>query len=164
MFSKFCSHIERLRSENSFLQSLTYESLTLPLAQHFLCLTLQKKVFQSLPFHIWTQFGEQIANIFFIKRVIFFPAQQALEKIDRTRGHAAHLFATLVTSKDVQYIPHKDQVLQCFPEKIRQSGSDFDEFGWSVESQTFPIFAKLLRLKSYTKATLLGLYHVCTYF
>ena len=93
-----------------------------------------------------------------------FSAQQALEKIDRTRGHAAHLFATLVTSKDVQYIPHKDQVLQCFPEKIRQSGSDFDEFGWSVESQTFPIFAKLLRLKSYTKATLLGLYHVCTYF
>lgn len=100
----------------------------------------------------------------YIKRVFFqFSAQQALEKIDRTRGHAAHLFATLVTSKDVQYIPHKDQVLQCFPEKIRQSGSDFDEFGWSVESQTFPIFAKLLRLKSYTKATLLGLYHVCTY-
>ena len=104
-------------------------------------------------------------NYIYIKRFFFFQfsAQQALEKIDRTRGHAAHLFATLVTSKDVQYIPHKDQVLQCFPEKIRQSGSDFDEFGWSVESQTFPIFAKLLRLKSYTKATLLGLYNVCTY-
>ena len=27
-----------------------------PLARHFLCLTLQKTVFRSLPFHIWTQF------------------------------------------------------------------------------------------------------------
>ena len=79
-----------------------------------------------------------------------------MEKIDRTRGHAAHLFATLVTSK-VNYIPHKDQVLECFPEKIRQSGPDFDEFGWSVESETFPIFAKLLRLPAYAEAALLGL-------
>ena len=31
------------------------------LAGHFLCLTLQKTVFRSLPFHVLTQFGEQIA-------------------------------------------------------------------------------------------------------
>ena len=33
------------------------------LAWHFLCLTLQKTVFRSLPFHNWTQFGEQIASL-----------------------------------------------------------------------------------------------------
>ena len=36
VFSTFCSHIEMFRSENSF--------------------------FRSLPFHIWTQFGEKIAK------------------------------------------------------------------------------------------------------
>ena len=36
-----------------------------PLAWHFLCLSLQKTVFRSLPFHIWTQFGEQIAKLIY---------------------------------------------------------------------------------------------------
>ena len=62
VFSKFCSHIERFRSETSFLQGLTKKIS--PLAQHFLCLTLQKTVFRSLSFHIWTQFGERIAIFF----------------------------------------------------------------------------------------------------
>ena len=60
VFSKFCSHIERLRSENSFL--------------HKKSLALQKTVFRSLPFHIWTQFGEQIANFYFLTiRFSFIP-------------------------------------------------------------------------------------------
>ena len=40
-----------------------------PLAGHFLCLTLQKTIFQSLPFHIWTQFGKQIAKNFCWTRI-----------------------------------------------------------------------------------------------
>ena len=92
-----------------------------------------------------------------LKMLLFcISAQQGLEKIDRTRGHAAHLFATLVTS-EVPYIPNKAEILEFFPEKIRQPGPDFDAFGWSVESETFPIFAKLLRLSAYAEAALLGL-------
>ena len=47
--------------------------------------------------------------------------------------------------------------LLCFPEKLRPPGSKFDEFGWSVESETFPIFAKLLNLPIYSEKVLLGL-------
>ena len=36
-------------------------------------------------------------------------------------------------------------------------GSKFDEFGWSVESETFPIYAKLLNLPEYCEKVLLGL-------
>ena len=82
--------------------------------------------------------------------LFFFLAQQALEKIDRTRGHAAQIFAKLLTSPlDIPHIPCKNEVLLCFPEKLRQPGSKFDEFGWSVESETFPIYAKLLNLPVY---------------
>lgn len=85
-------------------------------------------------------------------------AQQAVEKIDRTRGHAAHIFATILTSRlDVPFIPQKPQVLQCFPANIQKPGSDFDNFSWAVESETFPIFAQLLHLDSYAQWVLLGL-------
>ena len=47
-------------TENSFVLGLTYKKV-LPLAQYFLRLNLQKNVFQFLPFHIYTQFAEQIA-------------------------------------------------------------------------------------------------------
>ena len=54
---------------------------------------------------------------------MFFLAQQAVEKIDRTRGHAAQLFAKLLTSPlDIPHIPRKNEVLLCFPEKLRQPG------------------------------------------
>ena len=48
------------QSENSFLQGLIYIYIC-QWPDIFLCLTLQKTVFRSLPFHISTQFGEQIA-------------------------------------------------------------------------------------------------------
>ena len=81
-----------------------------------------------------------------------------MEKIDRTRGHAAQIFAKLLTSPlDIPHIPCKNDVLLCFPEKLRQPGSKFDEFGWSVESETFPIYAKLLNLPFYCERVLLGL-------
>ena len=55
--------------------------------------------------------------------LIFFLAQQAVEKIDRTRGHAAQLFAKMLTSPlDIPHIPRKSEVLLCFPEKLRQPG------------------------------------------
>ena len=63
VFSKFCLHIEMFQSENSFLQGLINIYIC-RWPDIFLCLTLQKTVFWSLPFRIWTQFGEQIAIIF----------------------------------------------------------------------------------------------------
>ena len=83
-------------------------------------------------------------------------AQQACEKIDRTRGHATFIFATLATSPKIPNIPCKSEVVSCFPTKIQKQGSDFDEFGWAVESETFPIFAKMIHLKPYTESILLG--------
>ena len=84
--------------------------------------------------------------------------QQALEKIDRTRGHAALIFATLLLTETVPYIPHRTEVIGYFPSKIQKLGTEnFEAFGWSVESETFPIFSKLLRLPGYAEFALLGL-------
>ena len=83
--------------------------------------------------------------------------QQALEKIDRTRGHAALIFATLLLTESVPYIPHRTEVIGFFPLHIQKFGEKFDCFGWSVESETFPIFSKLLRLPGYAEYALLGL-------
>ena len=84
--------------------------------------------------------------------------QQALEKIDRTRGHAALIFATLLLTESVPYIPHRSEVIGFFPSKIQKLGTEnFEAFGWSVESETFPIFSKLLRLSGYAEFALLGL-------
>ena len=44
-----------------------WHNKVLPLARQFLCLTLQKIVFWSLPSHIWAQFWEQIANDYTLK-------------------------------------------------------------------------------------------------
>ena len=59
MFSKFCSNTERFRSENRFFSGFDIKKSHCPF-EIFFCLTLQKCVFPSLPFHIWIQFGEQI--------------------------------------------------------------------------------------------------------
>ena len=108
----------------------------------------------SLKVEIFRQQTKNWLNCF----LLCFLAQQAVEKIDRTRGHAAQLFAKLLTSPlDIPHIPRKSEVLLCFPEQLRQPGSKFDEFGWSVESETFPIYAKLLNLPEYCEKVLLGL-------
>ena len=55
----------------------------------------------------------------------------------------------------------KDARSKCFIEYLGcitlKPGSKFDEFGWSVESETFPIYAKLLNLPEYCEKVLLGL-------
>lgn len=83
-------------------------------------------------------------------------AQQAVEKIDRTRGLAAKLFTTLLTfDKDgapIPGIPNHEEVKAVFPLPI-----DMDTFQWAVESETFPIFCKLLSLDLYRERLILGL-------
>ena len=81
-------------------------------------------------------------------------AQQAVEKIDRTRGHAGRIFHLLLhaTAPDGAGVPGvrcRDQLEAVFP-------ADLD-LKWAVESETFPRFVKLLRLRDYSERVLLGL-------
>lgn len=81
-------------------------------------------------------------------------AQQAVEKIDRTRGHAGRIFHTILHAKSsegntVPGIRAREQLLEIFPENC--------DVKWAVESETFPMFVKMLRLKEYSERMLLGL-------
>ena len=78
-------------------------------------------------------------------------AQQSVEKIDRTRGHAAKSFATILSaSPPVPAVPNQKEVKALFPT------DDIDSFGWTVESETFPIFTQLLQFPAYKERVLLG--------
>jgi len=110
--------------------------------------------------------------------------QQACEKIDRTRAHAGEIFAKLLyhrllsvffandsvfimlehchlftrvvctcvhCSPEVPNIPHKAELQSVFPR------DEMEYFDWKLSSDTFPKFAKLLSLSTYTYYILLGL-------
>ena len=81
-------------------------------------------------------------------------AQQAVEKIDRTRGHAAKSFATLLLGAQprIEAIPCLDQVAALFPPDL-----SLETFSWTAESETFPIFTQLLQYPAYKERVLLGL-------
>ena len=78
-------------------------------------------------------------------------AQQASEKIDRTRGLAARLFAQIIFNETIPHVPDREKIRQFFPEKL-----NFKTFQWMAEVDTFPIFAKLLNLDTYRERVLLG--------
>ena len=79
--------------------------------------------------------------------------QQAVEKIDRTRGHAGRIFHSLLHADHhgitVPGIPNREELQAIFPK-----GCDLK---WAVESETFPLFVKLLQLTAYSERLLLGL-------
>lgn len=81
-------------------------------------------------------------------------AQQAVEKIDRTRGHAGQLFASLILS-NTPHIPHQEKIKGFLPKEVLKG--PVEAFDWTVESQTFPVFVQLLRLSPYSHAVLTGL-------
>lgn len=86
------------------------------------------------------------------KRIFCNLVQQACEKIDRTRGVAGNIFAKLLYhSPSVPFIPHKEELMIIFPE------TDLNEINWTVPSDTFVRFTKLLSLPTYTYSVLLGL-------
>ena len=81
-------------------------------------------------------------------------AQQATEKIARTRGHAGKVFHTLLHARapdgaPVPGVPCRDALELVFPTDI--------DINWIVESETFPKFVKLLRLKEFSERMILGL-------
>lgn len=77
--------------------------------------------------------------------------QQAVEKIDRTRGLAGRLCCKLTHAQPA--IPHiraHGRLLEIFP-------SDDKSVLWLFADHTFPLFCELLALPDYSKRVLLGL-------
>lgn len=78
-------------------------------------------------------------------------AQQAVEKIDRTRGLAGKLFCNLVhANPPIPYICHQERLKQIFPE-------DISTVLWLFADHTFPLFCSMLELKEYSERLILGL-------
>jgi len=79
--------------------------------------------------------------------------QQAVEKIDRTRGHAGRIFHTLLHAEHegraVPGIRDRERLHVIFPKDC--------DLKWAVESETFPLFVKLLHLVAYGERLLVGL-------
>ncbi|XP_059006169.1 tubulin-specific chaperone D isoform X2 [Mustela lutreola] len=80
-------------------------------------------------------------------------AQQASEKIDRVRAHAARVFMTLLHSdgSPVPHVPHRGELEKLFPR------SDVASVNWNAPSQAFPRITRLLGLPAYRYHVLLGL-------
>uniref|UniRef100_A0A0B6ZXV7 Tubulin-specific chaperone D n=2 Tax=Arion vulgaris TaxID=1028688 RepID=A0A0B6ZXV7_9EUPU len=86
------------------------------------------------------------------KQIFCCLVQQAVEKIDRTRCLAGIIFTKLLYYKPaIPYIPHEVEVKAILPE------SAVFNTNFSAESDTYPLFSKLLALPEYTYNVLLGL-------
>ncbi|KAM8785564.1 tubulin-specific chaperone D isoform 4-T4 [Rhynchonycteris naso] len=84
------------------------------------------------------------------QRVMCCLAQQASEKIDHFRAHAAHVFMTLLYSA-VPNVPHREELEKLFPR------SEVVSVNWTAPSQAFPCITQLLGLPTYRYHVLLGL-------
>ncbi|CAH8535750.1 unnamed protein product [Heterobilharzia americana] len=87
-----------------------------------------------------------------IEEVMIGIAQQAVEKIDRTRGVAGEVFASLLHhDPPIDQIPNFEELKQIFPK------SDCDDIIWRSPNLTFPRFTKLLDFPKYRYRLILGL-------
>ena len=66
-------------------------------------------------------------------------AQQAVEKIDRTRGHAGLIFVKILWNDKVVGIPSRDEIRKIFPPL-----KDCELASWTQETFTFPLFVKVM--------------------
>ncbi|XP_013361458.1 PREDICTED: tubulin-specific chaperone D isoform X2 [Chinchilla lanigera] len=80
-------------------------------------------------------------------------AQQASEKIDRFRAHAACVFLTLLhfDGPPVPHVPHRKELEALLPR------SEVATVNWNAPSQAFPRITQLLGLPTYRYHVLLGL-------
>ena len=89
-----------------------------------------------------------------VGQIMPYLAQQATEKIARTRGQAGRVFYSLLwasspTGDSLPGIPRLDQLRRIFPQDI--------EINWTAEADTFPRFVQLLTLTEYLERVILGL-------
>ncbi|CAH8582722.1 unnamed protein product [Schistosoma turkestanicum] len=104
-----------------------------------------------IEFLVSNQYKELITSDM-IEEVMTTIAQQAVEKIDRTRGVAGQVFAHLLHhDPPVEHISHRDKLKQIFPK------SDCDNMIWSSANVTFHRFTKLLDFPEYRYRLILGL-------
>uniref|UniRef100_A0A2I3HHJ3 Tubulin-specific chaperone D n=1 Tax=Nomascus leucogenys TaxID=61853 RepID=A0A2I3HHJ3_NOMLE len=87
------------------------------------------------------------------ERIMCCVAQQASEKIDCFRAHAASVFLTLLhfDSPPIPHVPHRGELEKLFPR------SDVASVNWNAPSQAFPRIIQLLGLPTYRYHVLLGL-------
>uniref|UniRef100_A0A2K5F6I2 Tubulin-specific chaperone D n=1 Tax=Aotus nancymaae TaxID=37293 RepID=A0A2K5F6I2_AOTNA len=87
------------------------------------------------------------------ERIMCCVAQQASEKIDGFRAHAASVFLTLLhfDSPPIPHVPHRGELEKLFPR------SSVASVNWSAASQAFPRITQLLGLPTYRYHVLLGL-------
>ncbi|XP_055971238.1 tubulin-specific chaperone D [Sorex fumeus] len=80
-------------------------------------------------------------------------AQQASEKIDCVRAHAASVFMTLLYPEGppVPHVPHREELEKLFPRE------DVTSVNWASPSQAFPCITQLLGLPAYRYHVLQGL-------
>ncbi|XP_021918529.1 tubulin-specific chaperone D [Zootermopsis nevadensis] len=88
-----------------------------------------------------------------VTKVMVGVAQQAVERIDRTRAHAGKIFRNLLHSDPaIPNIPHHAELVKIFPPASREH-----EINWIAASDTFPRFIQLLAFRPFTYNVLLGL-------
>ncbi|XP_063977643.1 tubulin-specific chaperone D [Diachasmimorpha longicaudata] len=95
----------------------------------------------------------EILNQEMMTEIIGGIAQQAVERIDRTRVQAGMVFSGLLYREPkLPNIPHHHQLREIFPNEECK-----DDIDWKTESHTFPRFIKMLNFPAYTEPLLRGL-------
>uniref|UniRef100_A0A1A9WDM9 Tubulin-specific chaperone D n=1 Tax=Glossina brevipalpis TaxID=37001 RepID=A0A1A9WDM9_9MUSC len=87
----------------------------------------------------------------YVHEIVLSFMQQAVEKIDRTRGLAGRLFCQLIhLQPEIPHIRHHQRLKETFPD-------DANTILWLFADHTFPLFCSLLDLTEYSQRLLLGL-------
>ncbi|XP_018322258.1 tubulin-specific chaperone D [Agrilus planipennis] len=87
-----------------------------------------------------------------VTKVVAGLAQQAVEKIDRTRALAGKMFSNIIHSDPrVPNIPHHDVLVGIF------SQEECDALNWHSANSTFPKFVQLIELEEFTYNLMLGI-------
>lgn len=102
-------------------------------------------------YQLFTTCPKSILRPEHVQLVLLGLVQQAVEKIDRTRGLAGRLFCSLVNFEPpIPHISQHQRVKEIFPENS-------ESVLWLFADHTFPMFCSLLELPEYSQRILLGL-------
>ncbi|XP_037710279.1 tubulin-specific chaperone D [Drosophila subpulchrella] len=102
-------------------------------------------------YEIVTQCPPDLLTSGLVQQVVVGFMQQAVEKIDRTRGLGGRLCCQLIHHQPrIPHIREHSKLLEIFP-------ADADSVLWLFADHTFPLFCQLLALPDYSKRVLLGL-------
>ena len=89
-----------------------------------------------------------------VGQIMPYLAQQATEKIARTRGQAGRVFSSLLwaaspSGASLPGIPRQEELRRIFPKDL--------EINWTAEADTFPRFVQLLTMNEYLDRVILGM-------